>query len=98
MTEASFEVSLLHGSDMPPEERDRVMDSFRFGVARVLITTNVLARGIDVLSVSLVINYDLPLIHGSSQVDCETYLHRVGRSARYGNSGVALNFIYNDQQ
>eukprot|EP01126_Amoeba_proteus_P010101 TRINITY_DN1391_c0_g1_i4.p1 TRINITY_DN1391_c0_g1~~TRINITY_DN1391_c0_g1_i4.p1 ORF type:complete len:276 (+),score=72.35 TRINITY_DN1391_c0_g1_i4:337-1164(+) len=92
MKESSFDVSLLHGGDMLSTERDKVMDSFRCGETRVLVTTNVLARGIDVLNVSLVINYDLPLLR-TGTADRETYLHRVGRSARYGNSGVAINLL-----
>eukprot|EP01126_Amoeba_proteus_P048226 TRINITY_DN5562_c0_g1_i15.p1 TRINITY_DN5562_c0_g1~~TRINITY_DN5562_c0_g1_i15.p1 ORF type:complete len:245 (-),score=48.42 TRINITY_DN5562_c0_g1_i15:131-865(-) len=97
MKEKSFDVSLLHGGDMLPAERDRVMDLFRCGEARVLVTTNVLARGIDVLNVSLVINYDLPVLRDGVTTDKEAYLHRVGRSARYGNSGVALNLVLDSQ-
>ena len=56
------------------------------GSSRVLITTDLLARGIDVQQVSLVINYDLPR-------NCENYIHRIGRSGRFGRKGVAINFV-----
>ena len=69
------------------------------GQARVLLTTNVLARGIDVPSVNMVINYDLPMTDdppGSRSnwvPDCDTYIHRVGRTGRAGARGVAINFV-----
>lgn len=75
----------MHG-DMKQEERDKVMNDFRTGHSRVLISTDVWARGIDVQQVSLVINYDLPEI-------IENYIHRIGRSGRFGRKGVAINFI-----
>jgi len=92
MTKANHTVSVIHGADMPVVERDRVIDDFRAGRTRVLIGTDVIARGIDVLQVSLVINYDLPVrLNGTA--DIETYIHRVGRSARFGRVGIAINFI-----
>ncbi|KAL7321712.1 RNA helicase required for poly(A+) mRNA export [Mucor circinelloides] len=81
----------LHGK-MTPEERDKVMDDFRRGEFKVLITTNVLARGIDISQVSLVINYDLP-IDQRGQVDFEAYLHRIGRTGRFGRTGVSIILI-----
>ncbi len=71
---------------MPQVERNRVMDSFRSGDTRILITTDILARGIDVQQVSLVINYDVPN-------DVETFIHRVGRGSRHGRRSVAITFI-----
>ena len=62
------------------------MYAFRTASTRVLITTDLLARGIDVQQVQLVINYDLP---GKMQ----TYLHRIGRSGRFGRKGAAINFV-----
>lgn len=88
-----YTVSLLHGKDMLPQERDRVMDDFKKGETTVLITTNVLARGIDILQVTLVINYDIPLKQGN-RPDPETYIHRIGRSGRFGRKGVAINLIH----
>ncbi|AMD21598.1 HFL258Cp [Eremothecium sinecaudum] len=89
LAEANFTVSSMHG-DMKQEERDRVMNDFRSGTSRVLISTDVWARGIDVQQVSLVINYDLPEL-------LENYIHRIGRSGRFGRKGVALNFIVKDE-
>ena len=80
-----FPVSKIHG-DMIQTDRDEIMKKFRNGSTRVLITTDLLARGIDVQQVSLVINYDLPK-------EKESYIHRIGRSGRYGRKGVAINFI-----
>jgi ATP-dependent RNA helicase DDX19/DBP5 len=86
-----YGVALLHGQ-MEPQDRDTVMEDFRTGKATVLITTNVLARGIDVSQVTLVINYDVPIDH-RGQPDPETYIHRIGRSGRFGRKGVAVNFV-----
>uniref|UniRef100_A0A0K0DJC7 Eukaryotic initiation factor 4A n=1 Tax=Angiostrongylus cantonensis TaxID=6313 RepID=A0A0K0DJC7_ANGCA len=85
MTAQKFTVSCLHG-DMEQMERNIIMREFRSGSSRVLITTDLLARGIDVQQVSLVINYDLPS-------NRENYIHRIGRSGRFGRKGVAINFI-----
>jgi len=85
MQEKDFTVSAMHG-DMDQRERDLIMREFRSGTSRVLITTDLLARGIDVQQVSLVINYDLP-------TNRENYIHRIGRSGRFGRKGVAINFI-----
>jgi len=63
-----------------------IMRQFKNGSTRVLISTDLLARGIDVQQVNLVINYDLPR-------EVENYLHRIGRSGRYGRKGTAINFI-----
>jgi ATP-dependent RNA helicase DDX19/DBP5 len=91
-----YTVSLLHGKDMAPEERDRVMADFRAQRSTVLITTNVLARGIDVLSITLVVNFDLPLTR-HNRPDPETYIHRIGRSGRFGRKGVAINLVSSEQ-
>ncbi|XP_065756909.1 eukaryotic initiation factor 4A-II-like isoform X2 [Phocoena phocoena] len=83
-----FTVSALHG-DMDQKERDVIMREFRSGSSRALITTDLLARGIDVQQVSLVINYDLP-------TNRENYIHRasrIGRGGRFGRKGVAINFV-----
>ena len=84
LKENNFTVSYIYG-DMPQTERHRVLDSFRTGETRILITTDVLARGIDVQQVSLVINYDVP-------TEVETYIHRVGRAGRMHKTGVAITF------
>jgi len=80
-----FTVSCMHG-DMDQRERDLIMREFRSGSSRVLITTDLLARGIDIQQVSLVINFDLP-------TNRENYIHRIGRSGRFGRKGVAINFL-----
>ena len=74
-----------HG-DMDQKQREVLMKEFRSGSSRVLITTDLLARGIDVQQVSLVINYDLP-------TNRENYIHRIGRGGRFGRKGVAINFV-----
>ncbi|CAN2059301.1 unnamed protein product [Malus fusca] len=88
MRSNNFTVSAMHG-DMPQKERDAIMAEFRGGNTRVLITTDVWARGLDVQQVSLVINYDLPN-------NRELYIHRIGRSGRFGRKGVAINFVKSD--
>lgn len=88
MTGRDFTVSSMHG-DMTFQERELIMKEFRSGSSRVLITTDLLARGIDVQQVSLVINYDLPQ-------NRENYIHRIGRSGRFGRKGVAINFVTSD--
>jgi len=78
-------MTYMHG-EMTQDERNKIMSEFRNGKFRILITTDLLARGIDVQQVSLVINYDFP-------VNRENYIHRIGRTGRYGRKGVALNFV-----
>lgn len=85
MRQKEFTVSSTHG-DISQRERDVILNEFRTGSSRVLITTDLLARGIDVQQVSLVINYDLPR-------NLENYIHRIGRSGRFGRKGVAINFV-----
>ena len=84
LTEKDFSVGLIHG-DMLQRDRESIMNEFRNGSTRILITTDMLARGIDIQQVSLVINYDMPKYP-------QTYIHRIGRSGRYGRKGVAINF------
>ena len=85
LIEKNFSVSVLHG-DMVQKEREDIMIEFRTGATRILITTDILARGIDIQQVSLVINYDMPKYP-------QTYIHRIGRSGRYGRKGIAINFV-----
>jgi superfamily II DNA/RNA helicase len=80
-----FPVCCIHGS-MEKEERDKAFTEFKLGKFRVLISSNITARGIDIQQVSVVINFDLPK-------DIHTYLHRIGRSGRWGRKGVGINFI-----
>ncbi|AOA60385.1 RNA helicase [Komagataella phaffii CBS 7435] len=85
LRKANFTVVSMHG-DMKQEDRDRIMNEFRLGNSRVLISTDVWARGIDVQQVSLVINYDIPFAK-------ENYIHRIGRSGRFGRKGMAVNLV-----
>ena len=85
MKEKDFVVSAMHG-EMDQITRDMIMKEFRTGSTRVLITTDLMARGIDVQQVSLVINYELPQKK-------ENYIHRIGRAGRYGRKGTAINFV-----
>ncbi|KAI9643846.1 RNA helicase required for poly(A+) mRNA export [Ciborinia camelliae] len=94
LTEEGHKVVAIHGA-FEGSERDTVLEEFRQGKAKVLITTNVLARGIDVQSVSMVINYDIPMKGRSdSEPDPETYLHRIGRTGRFGRVGVSISFVF----
>lgn len=90
MKDAGFTLEFIHG-DMEVSERRSRMDDFRKGNVRVLISTDLLARGIDVQQVSLVINFELP--HQK-----ENYIHRIGRSGRYGRKGVAINLLTGDEK
>lgn len=90
LVEKSFSVSVLHG-DMIQKEREEIMTEFRSGKTRILITTDILARGIDIQQVSLVINYDMPKYP-------QTYIHRIGRSGRFGRKGSAINFVTNREK
>ena len=91
MKDAGFTLEHIHG-EMESADRKRRMDEFRAGKVRVLIGTDLIARGIDVQQVGLVINYDLPL-------QKENYIHRIGRCGRYGKKGVAINLLtVNDEK
>lgn len=92
MKKEGHTVSILHG-ELDNSERDRLIDDFREGRSKVLITTNVLARGIDIASVSMVVNYDLP-IDKFGKPDPSTYLHRIGRTGRFGRTGVSISFVH----
>jgi translation initiation factor 4A len=85
MVKRGFDLKFIHG-DMDLHERKTQMDAFRSGQCRVLISTDLLARGIDVQQVSLVINYELP-------AQRENYIHRIGRSGRFGRKGASINLI-----
>lgn len=88
MVQEGFPVARIH-SHMTEEERKETYEEFKSGKHRVLISSNLTARGIDVQQVSIVINFDLP-------TDMYTYLHRIGRSGRYGRKGTGINFITRD--
>ena len=86
----NFSITTIHGK-MNQAERNNIVQEFRDGKTRLLLTTDLLARGIDVPQVNLVICYDMP-------PDKETYIHRIGRCGRFGKKGVSISFIkMNDQ-
>jgi superfamily II DNA/RNA helicase len=85
MTDAKFTLECLHGG-MSAEERKKKMDDFRAGSSRVMITTDLTARGIDVQQVETVINFELP-------IDKANYIHRIGRAGRFGRKGVTINLV-----
>lgn len=80
------------------EERDKIIDNFRRGEFTTLISTNVLARGIDVPEVDIVINYEVPMIKdcGFYNPDYANFMHRVGRTGRFGTDGLALTLMSTD--
>ena len=84
LTQQNFTVGIIHGQ-LEWDDRKSIMDEFRSGKIRVLLATDLLARGIDVQQVSVVINYDIPR-------DVANYLHRIGRSGRFGRKGIGINF------
>lgn len=85
LKELKFPIICLTG-DMPDEDRRSVMKQFREGESRVLVSTDLIGRGIDIQQVNLVINYDMPY-------SLEKYIHRIGRTGRLGRKGVAINLI-----
>jgi len=85
MTENGFQVGCIHGK-LEQEERNNTMKQFREGAVRILISTDLTGRGIDVHQVGLVINFELPNKK-------ESYIHRIGRSGRYGRRGIAINLV-----
>jgi ATP-dependent RNA helicase DeaD len=82
-------LSCIHG-DMNQRDRDRVFEALRAGKVQILVATDVVGRGIDVSTVSHIVNYDIPL-------DCEDYVHRVGRTGRMGREGIAFTFVTLDE-
>ena len=82
-------VSVIHASKTQTQ-RDETMKDFRLGNSRVLIATDIIARGIDVQQVEVVINYDIPKY-------VETYIHRIGRSGRFGRKGIAINLVTEEE-
>lgn len=80
-----YTVSTIHGG-MEQSEREEKIKQLRTGTTRLLITTDILARGIDIQQLSMVVNYDIP--H-----EPETYIHRIGRCGRFGRKGIAINFV-----
>jgi ATP-dependent RNA helicase DDX19/DBP5 len=86
---------------MDPDEQNEIMNRFRKGEAKTIITTNMLARGIDVPEVELVINFDVPILFGIRGTllggDTESYLYRICRTGRFGTPGIALTLLDGEQ-
>mgnify|MGYP001421284919 CR=1 FL=1 len=81
----NFSITSIHGK-MTQEDRNEIVKDFRDGKTRLLLTTDLLARGIDIPQVNLVINYDLPQ-------NKETYIHRIGRCGRFGKKGISISMV-----
>lgn len=96
MRSQDHEVSITYGSGMDDSKRDQEFEAFRTGKTTVLITTNLLARGVDVITTSVVVNYDLPETR-FGKADTESYIHRVHRTGRFGRKGGAINLTHNAQ-
>jgi len=85
LKENNFTITVIH-SNMEQHERDNIIKEFREGKTRLLITTDLLARGIDIPKINMVINYDIP-------VDKDTYIHRIGRCGRFNKKGIAITKV-----
>jgi superfamily II DNA/RNA helicase len=81
----NFTATVIH-SNMTQKERDTIIKEFREGITRILLTTDLLSRGIDIPQVNMVINYDIP-------INKETYVHRIGRCGRFDKKGVAITLV-----
>ena len=90
LQDQNFSITSIHGK-MTTKERSDVVKDFRDGKTRILITTDLLARGIDIPQVNLVLNYDLP-------PNKETYIHRIGRCGRFGKKGIAIALVKLEDQ
>ena len=93
LTERGFPASVIYGEPMTQAIREQRMKDFRDGKTRLLIATNLLARGIDVQGVSVVFNFELPPFE-----DKENYVHRIGRCGRFGRKGLAISFVNPSEQ
>lgn len=89
LSQDQYPVSYIHG-ELSSTERKEEMNKFRSGKTRIMLSTDLLSRGIDIQQLSLVINFDIPF-------NKETYIHRIGRSGRYGRKGIAINFVLNKE-
>ena len=94
-----FKSTIIFG-DMSAEERDEMIAKFRTGEVSVIITTNLLARGVDVPEIQIVINFDVPTQGNRGEPrtgDPENYLHRIGRTGRFGTKGIAISLYDRDE-
>ena len=96
LRQKGYKVFLIMGGNMDPTERDATIEKFTKGEIQILITTNILARGFDERLVKLIINFDLPITKDANDKfvpDYETYLHRIGRTGRFGTNGIGLSLV-----
>lgn len=93
LRERGHTVEVFAGGLKTNEERDAILERLKRGEIKILISTNVLSRGVDIRMVNLVINLDIPFKHETGEADHVTYLHRIGRTGRYGRKGIAVNVI-----
>merc|ERR1712059_219220 len=95
MSKDGHAVAILSGA-LELEQRVAVLDRFRDGKEKLLICTNVAARGIDIEALTMVVNYDIP-VDMFRAPDFDTYLHRIGRTGRFGKKGYAINLVADDR-
>ncbi|XP_037956332.1 DEAD-box helicase Dbp80-like isoform X2 [Teleopsis dalmanni] len=95
LTTDGHSVAVLSG-EFDVGQRLSILDRFRAGLEKVLVATNVLSRGIDVAQVTIVVNFHMPTVAGTENPDYDTYLHRIGRTGRFGKHGIAINLINSD--
>ncbi|CAM8968339.1 unnamed protein product [Rhodiola kirilowii] len=91
-----YEVTTIQGA-LDQADRDKIIKEFKDGLTRVLISTDLLARGFDQSQVNLVVNYDLPMKYETREPDFEVYLHRIGRAGRFGRKGAIFNLICSNE-
>ncbi|KAJ4790829.1 ATP-dependent RNA helicase DBP5 [Rhynchospora pubera] len=96
LVQDGYECTSIQGA-MEQGDRDKIIKEFKDGLTKVLLTTDLLARGFDQAQVNLVINYDLPIKYGTSEPDYEVYLHRIGRAGRFGRKGAVFNLVCTDR-
>lgn len=98
MRKENYKATIIFG-DMSVEERDEMIQKFRTGEVSVIITTNMLARGIDVPEVQIVINFDVPTLTEKDvrRGDSDNYMHRIGRTGRFGTKGIAITIYDRDE-
>jgi ATP-dependent RNA helicase DDX19/DBP5 len=88
----NFSVSMIHGGEMSTKQRDSILEDFRTGKTTVLVSSDLLSRGIDVVQVNLVVNYDIPKTR-QNKGDVETFLHRCARAGRFDRPGIVFNYL-----
>ncbi|GMY25027.1 DEAD-box ATP-dependent RNA helicase 38 [Fagus crenata] len=96
LVDLGYAVTTIQGA-VSAEDRDKIVQEFKNNLTKVLISTDLLARGFDQQQVNLVINYDLPVKYETQEPDYEVYLHRIGRAGRFGRKGAVFNLLCNEK-